>query len=130
MRFLLPGLCHLTAEDEARHVCLEAHLHHVLIDYVTSACEQLILSNNDDVTTTAQSVATACSVFLNIIVAERSLVAQDSKFDDLLKFLAAALPKFGQLLCTLVSVCIAIRYHAATDQAFSKSRFWSKTRKW
>ena len=99
MRFLLPGLCHLTAEDEARDVCLEAHLHHVLIDYVTSACEQLILSNNDDVTTdTAQSVATACSVFLNIIVAERSLVAQDSKFDDLLKFLAAALPKFGTTL--------------------------------
>ena len=112
-------------------VFLEAHLHHVLIDNIKSACEQLVLSNNDDVTTdTVRSVATACSVCLNIIVAERSQVVQESKFDDLLKFLAAALPKFGQLLCTLVSVCIAIRYHAATDQAFSKSRFWSKTRKW
>ncbi len=34
LKFLLPGLCHLTAEDKPRRVLLKAHIEETLLEYM------------------------------------------------------------------------------------------------
>ena len=97
IRLLLPGLCHLTADEEARHVCLESQLHHLLIDYITSFCTHLLDDAAPDVEEeTLQSIVTSCSVLLNIVVSEPVLQTEDSIFENFLSFLVQTLPDIGK----------------------------------
>uniref|UniRef100_T1IIF8 Neurochondrin n=1 Tax=Strigamia maritima TaxID=126957 RepID=T1IIF8_STRMM len=96
LRFLLPGMCHLTAEDEPRSLLIALKFHETLYYYMLNTWKLFTFSKgggNDKINRRKDSLITTCGIFMNIIVLDASLVASDKMFHKLLRFVFNALPE-------------------------------------
>ncbi|KAM4044546.1 neurochondrin isoform 1-T3 [Anomaloglossus baeobatrachus] len=103
IRFLLPALCHLSAEEAPRKILISEGVPALLCEYYQL---KWAIFSEEDLTVrkyeTQLSLQSCCGVFLNLVVTEPSLVCQESCFVTLLKLLMQSLPeqliKEGQLI--------------------------------
>ncbi|XP_043915426.1 neurochondrin isoform X2 [Protopterus annectens] len=94
LRFLLPGLCHLTAEEKPREILIKEGFPSLLLLYFCSQWEAFnsnhqSLPNHTDV---EMSIQTSCGIFLNLVVTEPDLVRQEDCFSSLLSLLMKSAP--------------------------------------
>ncbi|NWR36772.1 NCDN protein, partial [Tachuris rubrigastra] len=94
LRFLLPGFCHLTAEDRPRAILVSQGAPALLCEYFLHQWE--VLSSEPmaagPLTSTEMSLQTLCGIFLNLVVTAPDLVRQDKTFSSLLDVLLKSLP--------------------------------------
>uniref|UniRef100_A0A8C8R9Z4 Neurochondrin n=1 Tax=Pelusios castaneus TaxID=367368 RepID=A0A8C8R9Z4_9SAUR len=94
LRFLLPGLCHLTAEDRPREILISEGAPALLCQYFLHQWE--LLASNPQTSAPPDSVEislqTTCEVFLNIVVTAPDVVRQDRCFSSLMDVLLKSLP--------------------------------------
>ncbi|XP_063810514.1 neurochondrin [Pseudophryne corroboree] len=94
IRFLLPALCHLSAEEAPRRILISEGVPALLTEYYQQQWE--IFSTevlpNDTKYAAELSLQSCYGVFLNLVVTEPTLVGQESCFLTLLKLLMQALP--------------------------------------
>lgn len=74
--FLLPGFCHMTAEDLSRKILLDNDLHSVLYLYFKNCVDGLEEKFEEDI---LRSMETLCGVFLNLVVLEPELIAENEE---------------------------------------------------
>ncbi|XP_069973377.1 neurochondrin homolog [Penaeus vannamei] len=103
-RFLLPGLCHLTAEDKPRSLLLELELENLLFEYLhyhwnSIRCIFGPQSKTDElempaeiVNSATEAMETICNIFMNIVVQEPEKVKIDPFYYSLLKFIFMKVP--------------------------------------
>nr|XP_005298446.1 neurochondrin [Chrysemys picta bellii] len=104
LRFLLPGLCHLTAEDRPREILISEGAPALLCQYFLHQWE--LLASDPQTSAPPDSIEislqTTCGVFLNLVVTAPDLVRRDRCFsslmDALLKSLPALLPQRDRLV--------------------------------
>lgn len=108
LRFLLPGLCHLTAEDEPRHTLLELNIEQLLMDYFTmkykefsrivgpKTCEERYSMTVNELELVCDTLVTTCSIFMNIVVTAPEAVQTKPIYLELLKFIFDKVPLIGQ----------------------------------
>ncbi|KAE8624202.1 hypothetical protein XENTR_v10005866 [Xenopus tropicalis] len=94
IRFLLPALCHLSAEEAPRKVLISEGVPVLLCDYFQQQWDVLFAEDEPEGMQSAAelSLQTCCGVFLNLVVTEPTLVGQESSFVLLLKHLMQCLP--------------------------------------
>ncbi|XP_063310853.1 neurochondrin [Pelobates fuscus] len=95
IRFLLPAMCHLSAEEGARRVLLSEGVSALLCDYYLQQWD--VFSSEDAEPAETRSAAelslqSCCGVFLNLVVTEPSIIGQESCFASLLTHLMRSLP--------------------------------------
>ncbi|KAL2080371.1 hypothetical protein ACEWY4_024164 [Coilia grayii] len=109
LRYLLPALCHLTAEEGPRRVLLSLDILSLLIGFLRRGWEGL-QKKEGKAQRREPALETACSALLNIAVTEPERVRKDSSVSELPKLLNDALPVllhkprllvFSANLCTL-----------------------------
>ncbi|NWH57399.1 NCDN protein, partial [Geococcyx californianus] len=106
LRFLLPGFCHLTAEDRPRDILISEGAPALLCKYFLRQWEVLSseLGSLTPLMSTEMSLQTACGIFLNLVVTAPDLIRQDKTFstlmDTLLKSLPLLLPQKDHLVLT------------------------------
>ncbi|KAM8841248.1 neurochondrin isoform 1-T2 [Spinachia spinachia] len=91
LRYLLPALCHLSAEEGPRKVLLTLDTPALLVDFLsrcwtTTRGKSVVASARDP------SMETACSALLNFTVTEPQRVRKDQSFRTLENLLSDALP--------------------------------------
>ncbi|NXI62687.1 NCDN protein, partial [Anseranas semipalmata] len=94
LRFLLPGFCHLTAEDRPRDILISEGAPALLCDYFLHQWEVLTSEPGSltPLTSTEMSLQTACGIFLNLVVTAPNLIRQDKTFSSLMDMLLKSLP--------------------------------------
>ncbi|XP_027517231.1 neurochondrin [Corapipo altera] len=94
LRFLLPGFCHLTAEDRPRAILVSQGAPALLCEYFLHQWE--VLSSEPaapaPLTSTEMSLQTLCGIFLNLVVTAPDLVRRDKTFSSLMDVLLKSLP--------------------------------------
>ncbi|NXR09067.1 NCDN protein, partial [Semnornis frantzii] len=94
LRFLLPGFCHLTAEDRPRDILIQEGAPALLCEYFLHQWE--VLSSQPTslapMTSTEMSLQTACGIFLNLVVTAPDLIRRDKSFSSLMDLLLKSLP--------------------------------------
>ncbi|NWS16253.1 NCDN protein, partial [Pachyramphus minor] len=94
LRFLLPGFCHLTAEDRPRAILVSQGAPALLCEYFLHQWE--VLSSEPaapaPLTSTETSLQTLCGIFLNLVVTAPDLVRRDKTFSSLMDVLLKSLP--------------------------------------
>lgn len=75
-RFLLPGFCHLTAEDKPRDILIAEGAPALLCEYFLQQWEVLTSESTAPapLTSTEMSLQTMCGIFLNLVVTAPDLV--------------------------------------------------------
>ena len=134
LRFLLPGLCHLVAEDKSRKILLDLKLHETLYTYLSyhwtifesqklwlneqaaaeddvDLVEPLYMIDNSrfDMVNSKYALTSICNVFMNITVLEREFVSRTPLFFHVLKFIMNSLPKLensGNSLVLYANFCV------------------------
>ncbi|XP_074650672.1 neurochondrin-like [Tubulanus polymorphus] len=110
-RFVVPILCHLTAENESRHIIIEQNAHQLLGLYFLYQWK-LFLKNQSVNATLAQEsegvLICICGIFMNFAVLEPQLVATDSVFDEMLKFILANFSNLAGNTDLMVLTCNAL----------------------
>ncbi|XP_063041341.1 neurochondrin isoform X2 [Engraulis encrasicolus] len=91
LRYLLPALCHLTAEEGPRRVLLSLDTLSLMIGFLKSGWEEL-QKREGKAQRREPALETACSALLNIAVTEPDRVRKDSSFSELQKLLCDSLP--------------------------------------
>ncbi|XDV35075.1 hypothetical protein PO909_005116 [Leuciscus waleckii] len=91
LRYLLPALCHLSAEDEPRRVLLSLETPALLLGFLRKGWGSLKGQSGKTVTRDP-SLETACSALLNFAITEPERVRNDPCFVALEKLLSEALP--------------------------------------
>ncbi|XP_074543813.1 neurochondrin isoform X2 [Halichoeres trimaculatus] len=91
LRYLLPALCHLSAEDGPRKVLLTLDTPALLVDFLMQSWTSL-KGKSGVVSTRDPSMETACSALLNFTVTEPERVRKDPCFKTLEALLSEALP--------------------------------------
>lgn len=81
--FLVPGLCHITADDGLRRIVLEKSFLPHLFEYFTRQWTEFCKDCS-----TAECLEAACGVFLNVVVLEQQTMSdcETEPFSDLLTF--------------------------------------------
>ncbi|KAM8796079.1 neurochondrin [Eudromia elegans] len=94
LRFLLPGFCHLTAEDKPRDILICEGAPALLCEYFLQQWQLLLseLGSPAPLTSTEMSLQTLCGIFLNLIVTAPDLIRQDKCFSSLMDMLLKSLP--------------------------------------
>ncbi|XP_027299502.3 neurochondrin [Anas platyrhynchos] len=94
LRFLLPGFCHLTAEDRPREILISEGAPALLCDYFLHQWKVLTSEPGSltPLTSTEMSLQTACGIFLNLVVTAPDLIRQEKTFCSLMDTLLKALP--------------------------------------
>ncbi|XP_002198654.2 neurochondrin [Taeniopygia guttata] len=94
LRFLLPGFCHLTAEDRPRDILIAEGAPALLCEYFLQQWEVLASESTAPapLTSTEMSLQTMCGVFLNLVVTAPDLVRRDKTFSSLMDVLLKSLP--------------------------------------
>ncbi|NXN91735.1 NCDN protein, partial [Rhinopomastus cyanomelas] len=95
LRFLLPGFCHLTAEDRPRDILISEGAPALLCDYFQRQWEVLMSEPESlaPLTNAEMSLQTACGVFLNLVVTAPDVIRQDKTFSSLMSLLLKCLPR-------------------------------------
>lgn len=116
LRVLLPALCHLTVEDEARKILLQNKQDEVLFECLSfhwdivnwkrppvPKAERIKMANKpapkpsaselEDMKDSRAAMISICNVFMNITVLETKLVETSILFSTLLKFIFNNLPE-------------------------------------
>ncbi|KAK1156770.1 neurochondrin [Acipenser oxyrinchus oxyrinchus] len=93
LRFLLPGLCHLSVEEGPRAVLLSQGSPALLLRYLSHLLGRLGAAGGCQ---DQASLQTACSVFLNLTVTEPEIVRTDPSFSSLQTLLMDSLPSLIQ----------------------------------
>uniref|UniRef100_A0A4W3JHC9 Neurochondrin n=1 Tax=Callorhinchus milii TaxID=7868 RepID=A0A4W3JHC9_CALMI len=106
LRFLLPGFCHLSAEDEPRRILISHGFHVLLLRYFTQQWEVFISSPNAPYDA-EMSLRTACGIFLNLVVTEPEMIRQEECFSSLLSLLMESLQS---LLCSQHHLILAANF--------------------
>lgn len=91
LRYLLPALCHLSAEEGPRKVLLTLDTPALLVDFL-SQCWTSLKGKSGVVSSRDPSMETACSALLNFTVTEPERVRKDPCFRTLEALLSEALP--------------------------------------
>ncbi|XP_032936558.1 neurochondrin [Catharus ustulatus] len=94
LRFLLPGFCHLTAEDRPRDILISEGAPALLCEYFLQQWEVLTSKSTAPapLTSTEMSLQTVCGIFLNLVVTAPDLVRRDKTFSSLMDVLLTSLP--------------------------------------
>ncbi|NXH14643.1 NCDN protein, partial [Bucco capensis] len=94
LRFLLPGFCHLTAEDRPRAILISEGAPALLCEYFLQQWQ--VLSSKPGsllpLTSTEMSLQTLCGIFLNLVVTAPDLIRQEKSFSSLMDVLLKSLP--------------------------------------
>lgn len=105
LRFLLPGLCHLTAEDVSRHILLELEIENLLFEYFNyhwnsiksvfgpQNKEEELEIPSDRVYSACEAMDTISNIFMNIVVQEPERVKCDLFYYTLLKLIFTKVPE-------------------------------------
>ncbi|RXN26298.1 neurochondrin [Labeo rohita] len=107
LRYLLPALCHLSAEDGPRGVLLSLDTPALLVDFLSKGWASLRGQSGKTVTRDP-SLETACSALLNFAITEPERVRTDPCFVALENMLSEALPVLlhkPRLLVLTASCC-------------------------
>ncbi|XP_071528950.1 neurochondrin homolog isoform X1 [Panulirus ornatus] len=133
LRFLLPGLCHLTAEDIPRHILLELELENLLFDYLNyhwnnvkgafgpQNKEEETEIPSDQIHFACESIETISNIFMNIVVQEPERVKTDMFYYSLLKFVFTKVPDIPFEVCylklcgSLSTLGLMILHHQCTN---------------
>ncbi|XP_070778171.1 neurochondrin [Enoplosus armatus] len=91
LRYLLPALCHLSAEEGPRKVLLTLDTPALLVDFL-SQCWTLLKGKSGVASARDPSMETACSALLNFTITEPERVRKDPCFRMLEALLSEALP--------------------------------------
>ncbi|XP_059205444.1 neurochondrin [Centropristis striata] len=91
LRYLLPALCHLSAEEGPRKVLLTLDTPALLVDFL-SQCWTALKGKSGVASARDPSMETACSALLNFTVTEPERVRKDPCFRTLEALLSEALP--------------------------------------
>ncbi|XP_068603550.1 neurochondrin [Brachionichthys hirsutus] len=91
LRYLLPALCHLSAEEQPRKVLLALDAPALLVDFLTR-CWTSLKGKSSANATRDPSMETACSALLNFTVTEPERVRKDPCYRTLEGHLGEALP--------------------------------------
>ncbi|XP_070703219.1 neurochondrin [Pempheris klunzingeri] len=91
LRYLLPALCHLSAEEGPRKVLLTLDTPNLLVDFL-SQCWTSLKGKSGATSVRDPSMETACSALLNFTVTEPERVRKDPCFKALEALLSEALP--------------------------------------
>ncbi|NXN34512.1 NCDN protein, partial [Nycticryphes semicollaris] len=98
LRFLLPGFCHLTAEERPRDILISEGAPALLCEYFL--CQWEVLTSQPGslapLTSTEMSLQTVCGIFLNLVVTAPDLIRRDKTFSALMELLLKALPLLTQ----------------------------------
>ncbi|XP_039547105.1 neurochondrin isoform X2 [Pimephales promelas] len=132
LRYLLPALCHLSAEDGPRRVLLSLETPALLVDFLRKGWGSLKGQSGATVTRDP-SLETACSALLNFAITEPERVRNDPCFVDLEKLLSEALPVLLHKPCLLVfaancctlGLMIGRLRSASTEPEAGQRRFFS-----
>ncbi|XP_065713223.1 neurochondrin [Patagioenas fasciata] len=94
LRFLLPGFCHLTAEDRPRDILIAAGAPALLCDYFLHQWQLLTSEPGSPapLTSAEMSLQTLCGIFLNLVVTAPDLIRRDKTFSSLMDMLLKSLP--------------------------------------
>ncbi|XP_075051583.1 neurochondrin [Mixophyes fleayi] len=94
VRFLLPALCHLSAEEAPRRILISEGVPALLCEYYQQQWEVFSTEElpNETRHVAELSLQSCCGVFLNLVVTEPTLVGQESCFVTLMKLLMQSLP--------------------------------------
>ncbi|NXS59777.1 NCDN protein, partial [Brachypteracias leptosomus] len=94
LRFLLPGFCHLTAEDRPRDILISEGAPALLCEYFLHQWEVLSSEAGSlaPLTSTEMSLQTASGIFLNLVVTAPDSVRRDKSFSSLMDILLKSLP--------------------------------------
>ncbi|XP_066285838.1 neurochondrin-like isoform X2 [Branchiostoma lanceolatum] len=108
LSFLLPGLCHLTAEPRPRALLLQLQVHQVL-----ARCLQLHLANflGTKDRQSEMALRTLCGIFLNLLVLSPQPLTSNPNMAALLNRIMGAVPQLGcpehtVLLANFVVMCL------------------------
>ncbi|XP_056154605.1 neurochondrin [Lampris incognitus] len=107
LRYLLPGLCHLSAEEGPRKVLLTLDTPALLVDFLSRGWNSL-KGKTGTASARDPSMETACSALLNFTVTEPDRVRKDPCFRTLESLLSEALPVLihkPQLLVLAANYC-------------------------
>ncbi|XP_068431408.1 neurochondrin [Clinocottus analis] len=91
LRYFLPALCHLSAEEGPRKVLLTLDTPALLVDFL-SRCWTALKGKSRVASSRDPSMETACSALLNFTVTEPERVRKDPCFRTLEALLSEALP--------------------------------------
>uniref|UniRef100_A0A8C4RC71 Neurochondrin n=1 Tax=Eptatretus burgeri TaxID=7764 RepID=A0A8C4RC71_EPTBU len=97
LRLLLPGFCHLSAEEDSRKVLIQNDMHVLLKDYLEKHLEtssSVLLDNVEKRDQWEVSLGCLCGIFLNLVVSDVDLVRKDGTFEHLLEVLIKHSPTF------------------------------------
>ncbi|NXU49114.1 NCDN protein, partial [Turnix velox] len=94
LRFLLPGFCHLTAEDKPRDILISEGAPALLYEYFLHQLGVLSSQPKSSalLTNAEMSLQTMCGIFLNLVVTAPDLIRRDKTFSTLMKMLLKSLP--------------------------------------
>ncbi|CAG2212127.1 unnamed protein product [Mytilus edulis] len=90
--FLLPGFCHMTAEDLSRKILLDNDLQSVLSLTFKNCVDGLEEKFEEDI---LRSMETLCGVFLNLVVLEPELIAENEELHKVTQ----SIFKCAKLIC-------------------------------
>ncbi|XP_058475165.1 neurochondrin [Solea solea] len=133
LRYLLPALCHLSAEEGPRKVLLTLDTPALLVDYLSQSWTSL-RGKGGMVLGRDPSMETVCSALLNFTVTEPERVRKDPCFKTLEAFLSEALPLLvhkPRLLvlaanyCTLGLMIGRLKLSPAASAEAGQRRFFS-----
>ncbi|KAF4525868.1 hypothetical protein B566_EDAN015971 [Ephemera danica] len=123
LRIMLPAMCHLTVEDQARQTMLQLHQEDVLFECfahywsivyqekpVVPRSErgkvrvevELTQAMKDEVEDAKAAMISLCNIFMNITVLETKLVEDSPLFSQLLRFIFSKLPELKSIPENLV----------------------------
>ncbi|XP_078682469.1 neurochondrin-like isoform X2 [Branchiostoma floridae x Branchiostoma belcheri] len=124
LSFLLPGLCHLTAETRPRGILMQLQVHQVL-----ARCLQLHLSCflSTKAHEAEMALRTLCGIFLNLLVLSPEHVTSHPNMAALLHRIMGAVPQLGcpdhtVLLANFVVLCLMQARHVTDLQETSVTR--------
>lgn len=148
LRFLLPGLCHLTAEDTARNILLDLSIDNLLFEYLNEHWEGLryVLGPHgksevcevpeSQITSSTEAMVTICNIMMNIVVQEAERVQEDCFYYTLLKFIFTKVPDIPNEehylalcgnLCTLGLMILRHQHQNVKGSDFTIFRFVQST---
>ncbi|MPC25098.1 neurochondrin homolog isoform X2 [Portunus trituberculatus] len=112
LKFLLPGLCHLTAEDIPRRILIDLELENLLFEYfsfhwnsIKDAFGPQVKEEVDipvhKIHAAGEAMSTISNIFMNIVVQEPERVKSDILYYSLMKFIFCKLPEIPLESCHL-----------------------------